>query len=351
MPRLRRALLRLSALAWAACAGCVAEGRDADSGRRIEEVDGGAGDADAGGLDGGTTAQDGGNAAQDGGNADSGSAVVDGGEVDGGDAFDGGVDTTDGGTDEDGGSPLLDGGPEADGGAPCARGDAGPEEAIPPLLFSTLDDHEAVVEPVYGAGSIGGIQTTPPEHYVPGVACNGVQLDAPTDSVGFPKFFGGTYNFDHDTGTLDLWWRTDWDHTDGVEHILFTTNGVYQVGGLQIVKGGAADGNALRVIVIDEDGAFVGETSAAADDYALSAGVWTRLRVTWEFTVAVGERNVRLYLDGGELPASHGTPTTGPVAMPAVGPNESLLFGRYPPEPPTGYAIDEVRVYDQAIQP
>lgn len=272
---------------------------------------------------------------------DAGGARQDGG-VDGGEARDANV------VDDGGGSSSNDA--AVDAGPPCVRPDAGPLESTTPSFFSTLDDIDATRSPVYGAaGFFDPVSTTPAHDFVPGYLCAGVRIDEPTDWLGFARKQGPVVNYNTARGTLDLWWQPLWDHTDGIDHLLFTSGSAGS--GFQIWKRGAADDNSLAITVRDDQGGDGGTTAVASADYILSSGVWTRLRVTWDFTVGAGERNVRIYLDGVELPASYGTPATGPVSTDPAGPNETLLFGRWVGEPATGYVVDEIRLYDEPIAP
>ena len=91
-------------------------------------------------------------------------------------------------------------------------------------------------------------------------------------------------------------------------------------------------------------------------NFAWNVGDWVRLRVTWNFTVAVGERNVHVYMNGSETPITetpNGPPTTGPLAMGTESASAFFYIGSRDLEGPIiPFGLhDEMRIYDAALPP
>ncbi len=258
---------------------------------------------------------------------------TDGGGSDSG-ALDSATDTADAAMDEDGSM-------DTDAASPC--GHPAPSGQ---LFWTTLDDAEAISNPRVGNGTDASFATIPAGDFAAGTRCDGLRIDENGEHLEFTQLG----NVDWSRGTLEFAYLPDADHTDDLDHMLFTASNFGVRGGLVIRKAGAANANGLQVLYIDDTGALAGELEIASDEYAFRAGEWVLLRFTWDFTVAAGAENVQVYIDGAR--PSY-TPTRGPVAMPTASAGESFRIGvrNESDEWFAGGVIDEVMIWGEPRTP
>ena len=288
-----------------------------------------------------------------------GSGAVAGGGGDAGSGAGGVAGQGGGGTSGGAGGGAGGAGAGGAGGAGGTAGSAGSDAGAPggcpsgtsptvPIVHLTLDDAGSIVNPAIGAFT-GEFMTMPANDFVTALEGNGLRLDDPEDFVRFPMIDTGvTFFVEH--GALDLCYRPDYEHTDGIDHGILATTGS-GVAGLRIRKAGASNGNAFQVIALDINGAFGVEANIPSSEYSFTPGVWTRITVSWDFNVAAGARNIFVYFDGIE--AFEPSPPVGPVIMQDSLPGELVYLGTF--GPPQGWSaagvLDEVYIYDRPITP
>lgn len=161
------------------------------------------------------------------------------------------------------------------------------------LLWTTLNDAAAVVEPVVGDSTEASVSVAATSDFVSTPWGGGFAVDAAGDWVRYRQV-AGVANIEFDRGTIEFWYRPDYDHVDGMLHRLFSTH--ESVSGIRARKN--ANGRFV-VLLVDQRGV---EHITAVDpsDYGWSAGQWVLVRTTWE-TGSDGSQAVRVYFDGDEV--------------------------------------------------
>ena len=206
------------------------------------------------------------------------------------------------------------------------------------LFWTTLDDLAAVEQPAIG--SPNGTSATS-QSFVGGRCGNGLQLDTPGEVIEIDQVDGGFSHFDFATGALEWWYRPLYTITDGGEHRLFGCTDAQQ-GGIRIGKRPATDGNVFAVDVSATNGSQ-SRTAVPSSGVPFEAGVWVHISVSWDFTVAVGARHVRILFDGIE--PAYAERGTGAMSLPSAADSESCFVG--------GFDIDDtdsaLGVFDEVV--
>ncbi len=352
--------LRLSVMITAAGGAAVACGGSSDDGIFSDGVSGASGNSSTGGASGATGSggsATGGSAGSGTGGSGTGGTGA-GGSAGGGTGGSAGAGTGGSAGAGTGGSAGAGTGGSAGAGAGGAAGSGGAGGAPTcdagsrpggVLLHTTLDSRMAIGSPAAGAGT-GAFVTMPNNDFRPALVGDGIRLDQANEEVTFPQRVGSASNIDFVAGAIDFCYLPDYDHADDVNHALFT-NTNFSAGGIRIRKAGASNNNAFQVILTDTSGGgFAGQTEIPVGNYRLQTGVWTRVTVSWDFTVGMNERNVRVYFDGAE--ATPSTTSNGPLTMPAASTTESIVIGRFAGQTwnPLG-VLDEFYVYGRAVVP
>lgn len=215
---------------------------------------------------------------------------------------------------ETGGEPGVVGGGEA------GSGNVDPGEEMPPrldliecgadafgtgimpTLYSTLDSSIAITEPAIG--ELGFVGNAEGDYH--GDHCGtGINIDQTGDYVKYHYQDNGVVHYSTVVGAMDFWYLPSYQHTDGLNHNLFSAANYDLFGGFRIRKAGADDGNSFQVLVASGS-LEVLALDVAADAYELSANQWARITLIWYLAPDLEERFVRLYIDGtqvGELAA------------------------------------------------
>lgn len=229
--------------------------------------------------------------------------------------------------------------------ASCAGNPAGA------LLFTTLDDAASIASPIAGSGLGAGQVTTPTNDFVAALTGNGIRIDGPNEYVRFQET-AASPNFSHVRGTLDFCYQPTYSPTDGANHHLFGTSGFSANGGMRVRKAASNNANRFQVIILDDNSQFAGgETAILPGNVPFVPGVWVRVTVSWDLTVASGQQNTRVYFDGIEPP--YDTTATGPASMPPVSASEFVYVGAWDAvdgETASG-VLDELKLYDQPLVP
>lgn len=229
-----------------------------------------------------------------------------------------------------------------------------PAATLPtPLLQTTLDDISAVMHPKYGIGTHASISTSPSNNFVPGHRANGLLANASGERALYPQADQGVQNVELDRGTMDFWYRPNYDHNNNVKYTIAGTGSWHHPvpNGLHFGKHNASNQNQLFLLYFDPNGARQ-EANVPATDYSWKAGTWQHITITWDFTVAPGVQNLHIYLNDVDLPLS-GTVTRGPRTMPAESSNEFLYIGARDPQGTiiANGVYDQFRVFNRVIAP
>lgn len=251
------------------------------------------------------------------------------------------------------------GGSAGDAGASGSAGTAGAAGQAPgcgntgaetnTLLYTTLDSHDAVITPLIGQGA-GTYATVPPANFVASGKCaNALRIDAVGEFVAYPLI--GNIHFDR--GTFDFWYRPITAHTDGVKRTLVRTTSIAMSGGgVEVFK---APNNSFQVLFarpVQDGGVSSVLTSVASTHYAFVPGIWQRITVTWDFTVAQAVPSVRIYFDGAE-PSSYFTQAQGPFVIGTPMQSDQLVIGAVngSGDSFTNAVLDDFKVYSIPIVP
>ncbi|MGE0788118.1 MAG: LamG-like jellyroll fold domain-containing protein [Sandaracinaceae bacterium] len=239
--------------------------------------------------------------------------------------------------------------------------DGGSEVAVL-LLYSSLDDANAVTHPAVGTGVGATLSSTPGDDFAAGHVGGGILSDDPDDFARFAETDGVHANVELTRGTMELWFLPSYDHDDDQKYVLVATGSWPGPGIVTLVKQNGSNGNALELVFDELDAAGCApapptcsrrENRVASSDYAWRAGEWVLIRFTWDWTVPDGTRNVHIYIDGAEVPLIAGLATTGPAVVPDERADDYVWIGNRAPSGGfrAGGVIDEVRVWDRPLAP
>lgn len=219
-----------------------------------------------------------------------------------------------------------------------------------PILYTTLDDQTSVNSPVNGTGSGSAIATNPVNDFIPGYLGNGIQINSAGEYIRFAETDGITNNVELDKGTVDFWYKPNYNSNDGISHRIFSIGAADQSGSITLYKRTSTYNNDLYIYVKSSTAAGR-ETKVQPTSFSWTAGQWVNIRITWDSTVATGVQNVRVYLDGSEL--TYRSASTGPFLMPAEVSTQYIYIGSISAtETLTATGIlDEFKIYPDAFPP
>jgi serine/threonine protein kinase len=207
------------------------------------------------------------------------------------------------------------------------------------LLYSSLDDEDAITAPGKGIGGYASLQNN---DYVPAKEGNGVLFDRAggcdildSQEVSFPAWEGDEINVDLQAGELAFWYRPLYDATD--------PEGVYTLAAITL------DGDSpssvylfynegyFNLNVVDSEGNWLG-TSAGYREPFWASGDWVRVRAVWDS--AEEADSLQLFVDDLRVD-SGGVP--GGWLMDAGEVATRIYIGSLPPcgEEPANGIIDE----------
>ena len=214
------------------------------------------------------------------------------------------------------------------------------------LWHSTLESEAAVTSPDVGTGGTvptwsgapyDGAKATP----ATGKYGQGYLFDAGGEQVVMTSSGDVDYRY----GAVELWFKPNWNHDDGVEHRLWT----YQVDIDHQLFLRKRLTNNLQLMILDGPVDFT-STSVNPVNYSWRAGDWVHLRVTWDKDAASGLQS-RIFINGIEVNHFH----TGIDYNPAPGdwPDGGTfrLGVDTNGDSPADGVIDEVRVYSSPTAP
>ena len=143
--------------------------------------------------------------------------------------------------------------------------------ASEPLLYTTLDDTASVNNPVFGTGAGSTIETTPVDDFVAAAIGNGIRCDSIGERVLFQQTDGLTQNVELDRGTIDFWYRPDYDHDDDLKYTIWGTGQWMTAGSLHLGKHNISNENALFLIFFDISGKLI-QNNVAVERLLLERG-------------------------------------------------------------------------------
>jgi hypothetical protein len=241
----------------------------------------------------------------------------------------------------------------------AARVSGRPENPAPPpvdtaLLYTTLDNHASVMQPVNGVGRLASITTLPADNFVPAFLARGLSVSANGERVGYPQVDGGKQNIELEQGTMDFWFRPNFNSADDNKYTIAGTGdwstSPRPVGSMHFGKHNKSNQNEIFLIFFDAN-RVRHEHNVDAASYSWKAGTWQHIVITWDFNVPAGEVNLHLYLNSVELPM-HNQVSRGPQPVPAELSSETIYIGsRGAGNINASGLYDEFRIFDSVIKP
>lgn len=239
------------------------------------------------------------------------------------------------------------------------RASDGPTTIQSALFTNTIVSSDQIVDS--GLGGAGDFTDTSPRKglgmnlslvpfvgdFAPAKVGNGLRIDAPGEYGRYRQTNGTTANIELDKGSVEFWYRPNYIKTDGVRHPLFSSGTWASPGSLHIIKEDSVGGNDFKIHFFNSVGTLNSANRISSANYTLNQGVWTHIRVTWNFTVAPAVANIHAYFDGAETVLTAGT--TGSFAMAPESVGEFLYIGARDVGTFHGDGIfDELKIYDVA---
>ncbi len=252
----------------------------------------------------------------------------------------GSSDDGDGPSDDEPDDPEPPSEPGGDG--PGDDGAAVDDEPASPLLYSSLDSLDAVIEPEVGSGF--GLVSDPAPEVTPAVDAQGLRTTTGLQWFAFPQHDGQVPNIDHRAGSLSLDVRAEFEAPHWSPRNLVSLAGVVpDGGGIRVGVTGWLEGNRFVVEYIDAQ-AQVHRTLYPAD--LLPIDQWVRVEVAWRADVEPDEANVELWIGGVFVDPVEGF-SSGPKQVGDASPEDVLIFGSW--SLGTGYSaeasFDEVEIW------
>ena len=223
------------------------------------------------------------------------------------------------------------------------------------LIFqSSLDDPNSVANPMVGVTGNYIISSSPANDFSLGYNNGmGFNADAVGEFIRFPQTVGGHSNVNPSKGTVEFWYQPNYNSNNATKYTIFGTGDWHAPGSVHLGKHNPSNNNALFLIFFDSAGTFY-HNNVIASNFSWSANEWVLVKMTWDFTVAVGEQNLHLYLNGVEAPITatgNGAVETGPKTMPPANPNSDIYIGSRDLQGNiiAGGIYDEIRIFDGPI--
>jgi len=217
------------------------------------------------------------------------------------------------------------------------------------MSFVSLDDVSSVT-------ALGGtVSTVPTNDFVAAQVGNGLKTDAVGERALIPQLDGANRNIETEHGTIEFWFRPDFDHTFNFKYTIIGT-GTWKPANTTTSSwhfGHHNQSNGRELFLIFNDANSVRwEHNVALSNYSWNAGEWKLFRITWDFTVPAGEQNLHVYMDGTELPLRNQV-ARGPQPVHDERSTEMIYVGSrdLTGSIPAAGVYDEVRIWDTAIPP
>lgn len=201
----------------------------------------------------------------------------------------------------------------------------GQKPGAPTLLYTTLDDSNAIANPVVGSGAATSVG-----NFEPGVCSGAFRVGTSNEFVRYPA--AGNINLT--TGTADFHFKPAFAANDGQHHHLLSVPGRFQI---------TRDQQGNLIVGIGSNVALV----VPAANVPFVQNQWVRVTVVWKFQ-ATGE-TAWAYFDAVGV---GGTATPGPFPVPGIS-DDGLFIGA------TGEGdlaaangvFDDFKIYDGTEEP
>ncbi|MGE0328722.1 MAG: hypothetical protein AB7S68_40780 [Polyangiaceae bacterium] len=301
-----------------------------------------AGSSSGGAANGGSGATGGDAGTSAGGSAGSASGgnagTASGGSAAGGSAGNGGSASGGAGNAGAGGSAGSGGAAGSGGTAGGSTGGTGgtgvvcgpPSGVAHPALYTTLDDDNAILNPVYG-NAVGANYSG--DGFRTALCQTGISISGSDRYVAYRQIKDGYQNFEYQQGTISFWYQPNYDYADNKNHHLFASNDESRwnsTGGIRIRKASGANSNEFQVLAVQQGPGptILKETTVTAANYGWKQGDWVHIEVTWDFrATSVTGQNVHVYFDGVE--ATYGKASFGPLTFPAESEDARFYIGAW----------------------
>ena len=226
-----------------------------------------------------------------------------------------------------------------------------PPPATDPILQTSLDGPNDVMSPAFGAGLRAIVATNPANDFVAARIASGLRANAIGERALYPQSDGATANVELERGTMDFWYRPNYDHNDNGKYTIAGTGNWLSPGALHFGKHNSSNQNKIFLIFYNGNGVRF-EHDVVVSAYSWKAGDWVQIRITWDFNVAAGQQNLHLYLNGNELPLS-GQVSRGPQPVPAEKSSELIYIGcrDVSGDIPANGVYDDFRIWNRVIAP
>ena len=209
-------------------------------------------------------------------------------------------------------STGSDGGFAGQGGSvTTSSGDAGAPPAcgtLPPggdaIFHVTFNGPGETANPAIGDG-VGfdpgaGVDT------VPGLVGEALRVDGDGEYASYFELGDVNVNLDTKQGTLDFCFKPNFSSQDDENFVIFKAATAAD-GFVQLRKASLANANNLQMTAVSNN--LVTETQFAPDDVNFTSSDWVRVTVSWDYNPGANLPQVRLWLDGAEIPPVAGAGT------------------------------------------
>ncbi|MGQ0537560.1 MAG: LamG-like jellyroll fold domain-containing protein [Gemmatimonadaceae bacterium] len=245
-------------------------------------------------------------------------------------------------------------------GAGSPSGTNGTPQVAPPVaaadlvLHTTLDSPLAVATPRVGSGSTAAISTSPANDFVSARLGAGLRADAVGERIEFRQIDGGVQNVELERGTMEFWYRPNYDHDDDRKYTIVGTGDwgpSTEHSSIHLGKHNDSNQNGIFLIFFDAN-AVRWEHNVSVRDYGWRAGDWLLMRITWDFAVPAGVPNLHLYVNGRELRLT-GDVSRGPQPIGAERADRMIYIGSRDLSGPiiANGVYDEVRIWKRVLPP
>ncbi|MEZ4369410.1 MAG: hypothetical protein R3B07_01235 [Polyangiaceae bacterium] len=205
-----------------------------------------------------------------------------------------------------------------------------PSGVAHPALYTTLDDDNAILNPVYG-NAVGANYSG--DGFRTALCQTGISINGSDRYVAYRQIKDGYQNFEYQQGTISFWYQPSYDYADNKNHHLFASNDESRwnsTGGIRIRKASGANSNEFQVLAVQQGPGptILKETTVTAANYGWKQGDWVHIEVTWDFrATGVTGQNVHVYFDGVE--ATYDKTSFGPLNFPAESEDARFYIGAW----------------------
>src|SRR5262245_19858560 len=168
------------------------------------------------------------------------------------------------------------------------------------LLYSPLEDNFSVTQPTVGSGQGASLKTNPVNDFPAGKVGRGVRIDAKNEFVRFPSIVGTTQNVELDSGTIEFWYKPNYNHNDEFNHNILRIGIDGKAGMIDLHKRAPSKASDLEITFRDATNTRR-STLVSGSSYSWRASTWVHVQMTWNTRLLGDTQVARLYLNGVEL--------------------------------------------------